>query len=99
MSAYTDMVENAARAIRNRAEQPIDMAEARYLTRAALDASGIGEPVAWRYRYLRSSGPDHWIVRQSPIEAREGDGTWAGVEVEPLYALSRARATQETNSE
>jgi hypothetical protein len=34
----TDMVENAARAIRNRAEQPIDMAEARYLARAALVA-------------------------------------------------------------
>jgi hypothetical protein len=39
------MVENAARAIRNRAEQPIDMAEARYLARAALDAPGIGEMV------------------------------------------------------
>jgi hypothetical protein len=45
MSADSDMVENAARAIRNRAEQPIDMAEARYLARAALDASGIGELV------------------------------------------------------
>jgi hypothetical protein len=39
MSADSDMVENAARAIRNRAEQPIDMAEARYLASAALDAS------------------------------------------------------------
>jgi hypothetical protein len=71
MSADSDMVENAARAIRNRAEQPIDMAEARYLARAALDASGIGELVvqAETYRQMHEDAVE--LGYSSILEALE----------------------------
>jgi len=49
-------------------------------------------PVAWRWRYVRESGPDKWTVRQSPVAPFSGSAEFSAIEVEPLYlAPSLAR--------
>jgi hypothetical protein len=96
------MVENAARAIRNRAEQPIDMAEARYLARAALDASGIGEMVE-ALEKIRAGSKLGIEMFEARVRERKDRLTWWAVNVLQDHlaacegtadaALSRARAT------
>jgi hypothetical protein len=94
MSADTDMVENAARAIRNRAEQPIDMAEARYLASAALDASWIGELVEALTSARKTFARLHMIAGDGTAVALQADAEIGAIDA----ALARARATQEKSS-
>jgi hypothetical protein len=87
----TDMVENAARAIRNRAEQPIDMAEARYLARAALDASGIGEMVEALDRGAEALS--YALELLEDLDECPAPIKWCNALDGMNAALSRARAT------
>lgn len=58
------------------------------ITKAAIRAMLDGvEPVAWKWRYVRKSGPSGWLVRQTPIQATVGTDRFAAVEVEALYSL------------
>jgi hypothetical protein len=96
MSADSDMVENAARAIRNRAEQPIDMAEARYLASAALDASWIGELVEALDRGAEALSYALELLEdldECPVPIK-----WCNALDGMNAALSRARATQGTET-
>lgn len=67
---------------------------ARPLIRAALaapdditcaGAGGDDQPVAWRWRYVRESGPDGWTHRGAPIDAYDAGPGFCSREVEPLY--------------
>jgi len=52
------------------------------------------EPVAWRWRYIRESGPAHWIVRGTPRQSLPATHGFCAVEAEPLYSATTLAAQQ-----
>lgn len=56
------------------------------LTVLAAYVRARGEPVAWRWRFVREGKPSGWYVSHTPRESKPATKSWAAIEVVPLYA-------------